>query len=63
MVSTFFTKFMQRPMDRKTFVKTLLVGAVLVTGVGGVVRLLGTNKPQSTGSRYGSSAYGNIPKQ
>lgn len=62
MTSTFFNKLMQRPMDRKTFVKTLLLGAALMTGLAGVVRVFGADK-SSAGSKYGSSAYGGTSKQ
>jgi hypothetical protein len=58
-----FTKLMQRPMDRKTFLKTVLLGVAVIGGLSGFVRLFGTNKPRTSQAGYGASVYGGAPKQ
>lgn len=58
-------KILQKRMDRKDFLKHVAMGAAVITGAAGVVKLLKPNafsqfdKPVSLG--YGSSTYGGSP--
>lgn len=63
MASAFLNKLLHRPMDRKTFIKTAVLGVAVVSGAAGLVQLLGADKSKnSSGSSYGGSAYGSAPK-
>lgn len=61
-----FKDLLQKPMDRKDFLKHVGVGLVALTGVTTVVNSLinGNVKPlnrqQGAGMAYGSSAYGGL---
>jgi hypothetical protein len=53
---------LQKPMDRKDFLKHVGLGIVALTGVATILKTLnGVNAPKRS-SGYGSSAYGGSPK-
>jgi len=57
---------LEKEMDRKEFLRTLIIGCLAVTGIGTFVKVLTattkpSNKPKiaaTTSSSYGGSAYG-----
>jgi hypothetical protein len=60
-------KLFDKPMDRKQFLAHIGAGALIITGVSGLLKNLihysGSSAPrQNVGSVYGSSAYGGRKK-
>lgn len=60
-----FVDLLQKPMDRKDFLKQIGIGAIMLTGASAVITsLLGRGKNTSTGTissaatTYGASSYG-----
>jgi hypothetical protein len=55
-------QLLHKPMDRKTFLKTVALGLAVVGGAAGLLRLFGQRKTTGNAQTYGSSAYGGSAK-
>jgi hypothetical protein len=59
-------QLLQKPMDRKDFLKHVVLGVAVMTGGAALVKtLVGHDAPKNVAamSGYGSSAYGGVPGQ